>query len=129
MLESVSVSGLIESMRYNGGHSTKQSSTVTMAVTHKFATEVATLIEEFQKKGIEPKEGLIRLELIAHYDDGSEDGIMKTLADVYNSDGSLKAAEPLDDSKEQEQIIDDLTENVDEAIDGEEGETDAEEDE
>jgi hypothetical protein len=101
MLESVSVSGLIESMRYNGGHSTKQSSTVTMAVTHKFATEVANLIEDYQKKGIEPEEGLIRLELIAHYDNGRVEFIISD------------EEERPDDTEAGEQIIDDLTDDLD----------------
>lgn len=116
MLESVSVSGLIESMRYNGGHSTKQTSSVTMAVSHKFATEVANFIEDYKKKGIEPEEGLIRLELIAHYDDGRE-GI--------NPD--VQHYEIIDDSEEGEAIIDDLAETVDEALDGTDTEADAEE--
>ncbi len=118
MLESVSVSGLIESMRYNGGHSTKQSSTVTMAVTHKFATEVATLIEEFQKKGIEPKEGLIRLELIAHYADDS----IAPEEQQY---------EVVDEDEMAEQIVDKLNEDINEsvadALEGTDMEADAEE--
>ena len=112
MLESVSVSGLIESMRYNGGHSTKQSSTVTMAVTHKFATEVANLIEDYQKKGIEPEEGLIRLELIAHYADDRPGYI-----------DSDEGERPPDDAEEGEQIIEDLTDTVEVALDGGEGDT------
>ena len=109
MLESISVSGLIESMRYNGGHSTKQMSTVTMAVSHKFATEVANFIEDYKKKGVEPEEGLIRLELIAHYDNGEEEKEPTPyLMDSFEDDNS----------EDGEQIIDDLTETVDEALDG-----------
>ena len=103
MLKAVSVSGLIESMRYNGGHSTKQSSTVTMAVTHKFATEVANLIEDYQKKGIEPEEGLIRLELIAHYAD-------------ERLDPEEQQYEIVDEDEMAEQIVDKLNEDINESV-------------
>ena len=118
MLESVSVSGLIESMRYNGGHSTKQSSTVTMAVTHKFATEVANLIEDYQKKGIEPEEGLIRLELIAHYADDKIDPEEQQ----YEIVGEDEMAEQIVDK-----LNEDINESVVDALEGTDMEADAEE--
>ncbi len=107
----VSVSGLIESIRYNGGHSTRKPSTVTMTVGHKFAIEVGELIEDYQKKGIEPEEGLLRLELIAHYADRE---VADIIDQTYEDDHA-------DDSVDGEQIIEDLTDNLDETLNGEEG--------
>ena len=60
-------SNKIEAVNYRGGHSTRKPSTVTMAVTHKFALVVAELLEDYLKKGETPEEGLIRLELLARY--------------------------------------------------------------
>lgn len=60
-------SNKIEAINYRGGHSTRKPSTVTMAVTHKFALEVAELLEDYLKKGETPEKGLIKLELLARY--------------------------------------------------------------
>ena len=113
-----SVSGLIESIRYNGGHSTRKPSTVTMTVGHKFAIEVGELIEDYQKKGIEPEEGLLRLELIAHY---ADDNIAPEEQDY----------EIVTDGEQAEQIIDkmneDINESVTDALEGTDMEADAEE--
>lgn len=103
------ITSKIEEVRYNGGHSTRKPSTVTMAVPHKFAVQVADLIEEYEKQGIEPEEGLIRLDLVAHY------------ADVEDKD--VEATNPFeitesDESEESEAIIDELAETVDEALEG-----------
>lgn len=118
MLKAISVSGVIESLRYTGSFSTKKPSTVTMVVTHKFATEVANLIEDYQKKGIEPEEGLIRLELIAHYADDS----IAPEEQQY---------EVVDEDEMAEQIVDKLNEDINEsvadALEGTDMEADAEE--
>ena len=105
------ITSKIEEVRYNGGHSTRKPSTVTMAVPHKFAVQVADLIEEYEKQGIEPEEGLIRLDLVAHYADQETEDIDSTTEETPGE------SEP-DDSEEVKQIIDDLAETVEVELDG-----------
>ena len=90
-----------------------------MTVSHKFAIEVGELIEDYQKKGIEPEEGLLRLELVAHYADPEE-----TDEPASNPFESTEEERP-DDSEEGEQIIDDLTDDLDSVdLETEEAESD-----
>ena len=108
------ITSKIEEVRYNGGHSTRKPSTVTMAVPHKFAVQVAEHMEEYQKKGIEPDDGLIRLDLVAHYADLDSEETQEGVKFIVNDDLTGLSE---DCGPEGEQIIDDLEETVDEALD------------
>jgi len=101
------ITSKIEEVRYNGGHSTRKPSTVTMAVPHKFAVQVADLIEEFEKQGIEPEDGLIRLELVAHYAD----------PEIQKEPEIEQEPYPGEDD-EMEQVAEDMTNDLDEALEG-----------
>lgn len=103
------ITGAIEEVRYNGGHSTRKPSTVTMTVSHKFAIEVADLMEDYIKAGIEPDQGLLRLELIAVYADELEE------SDPFPT-GPPEDTEP--ENSKPGVIINELAEMVDEALEG-----------
>lgn len=53
----------IESVRYTGGHSTRKPSTVTIAIPHKIALDIAAMVEDYDKKGLVPDVGIIGVEL------------------------------------------------------------------
>lgn len=109
------ITSKIEEVRYNGGHSTRKPSTVTMAVPHKFAVQVADLIEEYEKQGIEPLDGLIRLELVAHYADVEE--AVDPDIQQYEVVEETKEDFPGED-EEMEQVAEDMTNDLDEALEG-----------
>ncbi len=112
------ITGAIEEVRYNGGHSTRKPSTVTMTVSHKFAIEVADLMEDYIKAGIEPEQGLLRLELIAVYADEVEEYELE-------KPGIIETEEEHPDDSEAGEIIDDLTDDVSDALKGTDLEADS----
>lgn len=118
------ITGAIEEVRYNGGHSTRKPSTVTMTVSHKFAIEVADLMEDYIKAGIEPEQGLLRLELIAVYADPEEDESYEI--DPLKALSNKNTTEERPDDSEAGEIVTDLTVDVDEVLDGVDMEADSE---
>ena len=113
------ITSKIEEVRYNGGHSTRKPSTVTMAVPHKFAVQVADLIEEYEKQGIEPTDGLIRLELVAYYADPEEQEMPNMTEPDYAGDASQPQDHPIDtpvEEKEIEQAVKGMTGELEETL-------------
>jgi hypothetical protein len=117
------ITSKIEEVRYNGGHSTRKPSTVTMAVPHKFAVQVADLIEEYEKQGIEPEDGLIRLELVAHYADEETEIIQGRVEESkelepMTQESFLPEEDFPGEDDEMEQVAEEMTNDLDEALEG-----------